>query len=1564
MVLAAPDVLVDASRIPISSAAAVVHVMTKRVSHASNVDLYCLLFNAQGQLVDHMAHHTASRDGSIVQETRNQYGHDQKYVVSLSRVNFGVDVIGFILSHSEDTISDATKPLDACSVSCVLHMSPVDEILAQGQGELLCEDTYSPERGIFRNALMVCKMYRDSRQRSHWIFNPICEGMQCASHCIVGLTRCAQMHLLDIIQDIDIPNVASLNSIQGICSALSSVEFLAFENMFPVDGFDKQAFAMCLCEGMVHSRPELRSEKRLVALLSLLYEMFDQIDINGDCHVDWEEFTSFCVSLGMISTKQSKLGDGGVEYIYKQHACYGPKYVNDDRSTFPYHITRFKCFDVLKKVAVLEYMSPLISIYDFDGHFLHDMTGIAKSSVMKDGLYVIDLDHVPAKNCFVVSSSDRSITIWSIVNAVKGQYVQSGKIINHDMMMVVKWVPMLKLCMTSCVKTATLWNVEKCKAEHKLTFHSDIVTDIVELPGTHMFATSSYDHNVAIWEADRMKVVFEFTGHTQAVLHMDCIGNVLVSAGFEHHARVWNIATRKHLVTLTGHHHALLDVKLFRTHSTSLFCVTGDASGHFKVWDVSRCIVDASRDAAIVLHTYTITVTGSMAPLYHSFTIIPERKRNMELLDIWAGNFNVMRLIPEMVASLHSPLQFVLYNQVSHSFTASVAGRITVWSGKSGSIIQEPINITHAEVCGLCFDLPRQRKLFIATSDGHIAMYNPITGLQMDSVQLHDGEILSMIYCERTNCIISNGSCDSISICCDVQGQGRLDPIRAIKNVHRAHMSSSAYSSEHGLVATGDAAGTILVHDFQRLALVFRCEGHKGEVSALAFHKQTCVLFAGDTAGEVYVWQVLNVAAVSRVVMKLSYTAASPSLSTTFVTSSSSPPVVCGINALCVTEDTDHSFASIVAGDDLGNVHCWPLASIRQHTRGAMKIHFEPLPDSMIAYARGGYNPNHRGGGGGAARRSTVALPPQYAALEPEKKAARVAKKQGRTSSPRVDETISWKAHDGKIVHVHPLQFPGFFFSTDDGGVRLWDAQGECLGTLQRKYDEAGENETLQWQYRSSILIADNSATMKAMASRILDRLAQHEEVILSEYVIFIVIVDMRCHDDRPGDATDAMAGQDDQDITGYLDALTPRALRRHKSLAHVVTKTKASKAIDPGLDAAMLTVQAKAMEDQAFSRQSLQNGVKESVFTQEESALLECVGRDSHLRQNYDTILFPPLLLTTLGIKKKFVKDFVKVTTDDVEDLPILRTCDHFADEVAIRRLKKQSFRREKNVLSIEPSAFLAAQLDFKSPPVKKGNGKVHIVLDGVVHQSIAAVALPQLPSPMVAPPRPPLRSSVSMPSLGLGPRDDVNDETDDDEADEEEGDDAAASPAVLSCETKDVSAAVKRNIERKLTLCASMRHDQPRRRTLANVGNKMAKKTKQRIDPVEWVKMGKNPFGPHYSVREVLEFGETLLRFDKDLSGDIDRDEWMKIMTAFMPKTQETDLAVAKELFATVDANEDGIISHNELLHIVFLQATKDQLLLMEELIKRSSHGPHADGDSDQAPVAIEASDAFEGH
>ncbi|OQS07576.1 hypothetical protein THRCLA_20117 [Thraustotheca clavata] len=1451
-----------------------IHIETKKLSRSASIDLYCLLFNAQGDLVEHLPFDGSLRDYSIIQEARNQNGHYQKIVIALDRINLGVDVIGLIMSHGHDMVFDPNRQLDDFMVRCTLvsHASGDSMLeLSSIGGKLLCDIVHRKpsSKVLIQNAFVVAKLYRDNHHRHQWLFDPINEAVQCTSHCIVGLTRAIQLYLVDIIPDIEIPNVTSLKTIQGICSALTSDEFLALESLFPKSGgINKNNFAECLALGMVKSRPELRTEKRTVALLKLLCEMFDQIDINGDGEVDWEEFTSFCVALGMISTKQSQLSTSdskgsGIEYGYKQFHSSHPA------RTFSYHISKMRCFEPLRKVAVLELDSPYIAIFDMDGTYLHDITNVAKSSIMKEGLYIFDIDYIPSRNAYVIASSDRILTLWNIVNGNKGQYVQSGRFVSTSMMMTIKWCPNLKLCMTATTTQALLWNLDTGKVEHRLTAHKDLVTDIIELPT--VFITCSYDHKIAIWELDRMRVIYEFQGHTQGVLHLDCIENVLVSCGFEHHARVWSLTTRKQLVMLTGHHQILLDAKLIRYHAASLSCVTGDVGGNFKVWDISRCIVDASKDAAIIQHIFAVTNAGCASPIFHAFMVLPQdhKQQTIDLNEVWTGTTDIVRIVPEVVSSMQAPAQHVLYNALAHTFTASVGGKITVWSGKDGCIIQEPITISSIAVCGLCYDLPRQRKLFASTSDGYIHMYNLITGMLMNSAKVHDGDVLTMIYCEQTNCLITNGGDDSISICADVQVEAGLDPLRTIESVHRAAMTSCAYSSQHGFIATGDVHGHIRVHDFQKLSLSFRCEGHQGEVTALSFHNDTCVLFAGDSTGAILVWQLLNVISSSQCVMRLA------------------PPVAdikISITALCALVGS-----GIAATDDSGKVHFWPLPLLRKQAKGLTKIYFEPLPPNMIAYARGGFNPNlrmTRMQSVGVALSSVDTLSPHALFHHKPVFGQHVA---------QVKASMSWIAHANKIVNIAPLPFPGFVFTLDEQSVKLWNVDGDCVGVLEQRGNEnkvpTDNIESPKWNYRvaPSNTALEMSVTLQSLAKSVLDKIA----------------------------TIGAAEVESPTSPVKHRESI-PRgrqshSYRRCSSLVDVSQKNRISSLVDKTLDVSMAGILQKAIAESAFSRQSLLSGLKDSTFTQMESVLLEDVSHDEHAKMTYNSIMFPPLLLSKQQLRRKYAQE-LNVTDDmmSVAELPMLRTCDAYLDEL---QLRKEKLKRFTHTVDVNPSEFLEKNLSTPTKHQSKPR-PVKWKLDTFV-EKLPSVSLP--------------RASVAQPSPHRLTRQ-WNDPT------------FAQLDARLESSLENYSNEVVQsdkiheNIKRKMALCQNLQTSPLKEKQTRSTPAKASPTPSKRQSVMEMLSKGINPFGPHYSAREVLEFGDTLQRFDKDLSGDIDIDEWLKIMMAFIPKAKAHDVAIARDLFATVDSNNDGLISHQELLHIVFLQASKEQLMFMEEYIRTS--------------------------
>jgi WD40 repeat protein len=225
-------------------------------------------------------------------------------------------------------------------------------------------------------------------------------------------------------------------------------------------------------------------------------------------------------------------------------------------------------------------------------------------------------------------------------------------------------------------------------------------------------------------------VAFVLEGHIQGVLTMDCMQSILLSSGFEYQAYCWSIASRSLLVTLGGHQHRLIGAKFVsnRSNASVAIAVTGDESGHFKLWDLSRCVRGSTTDLTRMMQTFEIR-SPSLC-LFRTFScglpgsaisasssdLRKAKATEGELLDIITGNLHLYRFQAITQAEESAPPRYVVFNSVTNTFLGSVDGCITVWNANSGAKMEEPIHIRDADVCGIVFDLPRERKLFIATS--------------------------------------------------------------------------------------------------------------------------------------------------------------------------------------------------------------------------------------------------------------------------------------------------------------------------------------------------------------------------------------------------------------------------------------------------------------------------------------------------------------------------------------------------------------------------------------------------------------------------------------------------------------------------------------------------------------------------------------------------------------------------------------------------------------------------------------------------------------------------------
>ncbi|KAG1709538.1 hypothetical protein DVH05_020188 [Phytophthora capsici] len=820
----------DVTPLPASQPHVVFRLRREEDEHAPwIVELVFLLFNAQGDILqvvrgtkppensgDRTANTTSYFGEGNFRATRAKWNEaDEREVIRfcLSKFHPFVEVVGCLVTYLEDEIARAPQ-LNAFSLTCDFHA--IDNSQAEAEAQALAAGgkrfvfTHSGERTRLlnlshdpkalrrnrgkkhSNVVLLCKIFRRHGNHHDWAFHAAAadrRNVVVRSAVTASLVEAMQVFLLDLIPEIKIPNRTSLSSVSGICAALSCSDFLGIEKYFPDGGLCKVDFARLLLWELIRTRPALLQHlARATVLVGLLFEMFEQIDINGDAVVDWEEFTSFCVAVGFVATRaphedndhDDSEADGDEHaaprnlIVYRQEPLGGGAATR----TFPYQVSKLKTFQQLKRLAVIEHKSPRILMFDLDMNFLHELNCSEKLAAEKkvgekqqdvfESLEVLDADHVPARNALAIASSDLCISLWSVIDATVGSYVFNGKLTGRFPALFVKWCPApLKRLFVAGGSTdqVQLWDLEVPMHAGAAPppppmllprSHTERVAVCLDLPDTPYVATASFDHTITIWETVAgvnsalggpsavLTVSFVLRGHQQAVLTLDSANNLLLSSGFEYQAYCWGISGRMLKTKLGGHHHCLMGARFVSTSvSGPCLAVTGDQSGHFKLWDITRCAKGFSGNhLAMMLQTFELHTPNLcgfrmfMTSSKGTGTSGSDKQHEPQgghstpdspACDIITGNLRLYRFSAFTQSTGHedsavedspglAPTRFVTFNAVANTFVGVVENRVTVWSANSGTKIEEPVTIRDAEVCAIAFDSPRERKLYVATN--------------------------------------------------------------------------------------------------------------------------------------------------------------------------------------------------------------------------------------------------------------------------------------------------------------------------------------------------------------------------------------------------------------------------------------------------------------------------------------------------------------------------------------------------------------------------------------------------------------------------------------------------------------------------------------------------------------------------------------------------------------------------------------------------------------------------------------------------------------------------------
>ncbi|CAI8591125.1 unnamed protein product [Vicia faba] len=178
-------------------------------------------------------------------------------------------------------------------------------------------------------------------------------------------------------------------------------------------------------------------------------------------------------------------------------------------------------------------------------------------------------------------------------------------------------------------KKVFIWKVDTFNNYATEETHLLLITDVRFRPGSTIFATSSFDKSVRVWDADRpKKSLFSLSGHSEQVMSLDFHPtkvDLLCSCDSNDIIRMWNVNQRsslhitkggskqvrfqpvhgKFIATATGNIPKLIDVQTakvvcnLKAHDKDVASICWDRSGKFlatvsedsaRVWSDGKCI--------------------------------------------------------------------------------------------------------------------------------------------------------------------------------------------------------------------------------------------------------------------------------------------------------------------------------------------------------------------------------------------------------------------------------------------------------------------------------------------------------------------------------------------------------------------------------------------------------------------------------------------------------------------------------------------------------------------------------------------------------------------------------------------------------------------------------------------------------------------------------------------------------------------------------------------------------------------------------------------------------------
>ena len=591
------------------------------------------------------------------------------------------------------------------------------------------------------------------------------------------------------------------------------------------------------------------------SLASNLVSFFENVDVNGDGAMEFQEFTNFITEAGMAASNsgaggegsgQGGGGDGSLAVMdeYRKSSLV-------DTHPWSHPIDRLFYFEPLDHLVVLQN-----SLSRFEVFRAKKMNHLATVTGHKGD--VLAAEYIDKFGWVCTGGNDRTIRMWDACGTGTGdgtgstpyRPVRSLQINLDAAPTALRWSKTQNMLFQATdQKAIKAWRIEKSStgggagggatakdlassslanttgsfvgsqtASNKLSSYtsecvstfsgqSDLTLDLLVLDNMSSLASASMDTTIAMFDVGTFQRTSLLKGHKHGVFQMAYSSeyHVLVSAAYEHSAIVWNPYVRTRICALKGHYAPLVGVQTLGSSlsggSSSPQILTADTQGIIKIWDIRNfgCVqtlyVEDERDQ------------GSRVEEIAAFVSVPQHKRLISAapkrLHVHDSITSSAFLAPHL-ADL-APTSRVVYNTATGCFISASGASIKVWNGANGCLERVYRNCVPegAEISALALD-DAQKKFILGDTLGSIRILNGLTGQLIKSVSVPAcREITALEYVPGVKNLLATAWDGSVTLWDENPPEG-IPMIKRLKNGVSAAPGAQASGSD------GTATGAVL----------------------------------------------------------------------------------------------------------------------------------------------------------------------------------------------------------------------------------------------------------------------------------------------------------------------------------------------------------------------------------------------------------------------------------------------------------------------------------------------------------------------------------------------------------------------------------------------------------------------------------------------------------------------------------------------------------------------------------------------------------------------------------